>query len=56
MNDVAKQMKKGWPLDSIRKVHTQKSQLDFSYRFGKYQLSDTFLVSTKRPIKNGICR
>jgi len=51
MNDVAKQMKKGWPLDSIRKVHTQKSQLDFSYRFGKYQLSDTFLFPQRDPLK-----
>lgn len=51
MNQVAKQLKKGLTLDSIRKVHTAKSQLDFSYRFGKYQLSDTFLFPQRDPLK-----
>ena len=51
MNQVAKQLKKGLSLDSIRKVHTAKSQLDFSYRFGKYQLSDTFLFPQRDPLK-----
>jgi peptidyl-prolyl cis-trans isomerase SurA len=51
MNQVAKQVKKGLSLDSIRKVHTAKSQLDYSYRFGKYQLSDTFLFPQKDPLK-----
>lgn len=51
MDQAAKQLKKGWALDSIRKVHTAKSQLDFSYRFGKYQLSDTFLFPQHDPLK-----
>ncbi len=51
MNQVAKQVKKGIEMDSIRKIHTSKSQLDFSYRFGKYQLSDTFLFPQKDPLK-----
>jgi len=51
MDQAAKQLKKGWTLDSIRKVHTEKSQLDFSYRFGKYQLSDTFLFPQHDPLK-----
>jgi peptidyl-prolyl cis-trans isomerase SurA len=51
MNTVAKQVKKGLELDSIRKFHTVKSQLDYSYRFGKYQLSDSFLFSQKDPLK-----
>lgn len=51
MDQVAKQVKKGLSLDSIRKIHTAKSQLDYSYRFGKYQLSDTFLFPQKDPLK-----
>lgn len=51
MNQVAKQVKNGLSLDSIRKIHTAKSQLDYSYRFGKYQLSDTFLFPQKDPLK-----
>jgi peptidyl-prolyl cis-trans isomerase SurA len=51
MDQVAKQVKKGLSLDSIRKIHTAKSQLNYSYRFGKYQLSDTFLFPQKDPLK-----
>jgi len=51
MNAAAKQLKKGIELDSIRKTHTAKSQLDFSYRLGKYQLSDSFLFLQKDPLK-----
>ena len=43
MKSVFKQVKKGISADTLKKIHTKKSQLDFDYRIGKYQLSDTFL-------------
>jgi len=43
MKTVFKQVKKGISPDTLKKIHTKKSQLDFDYRIGKYQLSDTFL-------------
>ena len=43
MKTVFKQVKKGISADTLKKIHTKKSQLDFDYRIGKYQLSDTFL-------------
>jgi len=51
MNTVAKQVKKGIAADSIRKQHTKKSQLDFSYKAGKYQLKDTFLFPSPKALK-----
>jgi peptidyl-prolyl cis-trans isomerase SurA len=51
MNTVAKQVKKGIAVDSIRKQHTKKSQLDFSYKAGKYQLKDTFLFPSPKALK-----
>lgn len=52
MDQVNKQVKKGIELDSIRRFHTKKSQLDFSYRTGKYQLADTFLFPQKDALKS----
>ncbi len=43
MKTVFKQVKKGIAADTLKKMHTKKNQLDFDYRIGKYQLSDTFL-------------
>jgi peptidyl-prolyl cis-trans isomerase SurA len=40
---VFKQVKKGISPEEIKKEHTQKALLDFNYRIGKYQLSDTAL-------------
>ena len=51
MKTVAKQVKKGISADSLRREHTKKNILDFSYRAGKFELSDTFLFSPS-PILN----
>lgn len=51
MKRVARQVKKSIPDDTIRREHTQKSQLDFSYKKGKYQLSDSFLFPNPQPLK-----
>ena len=51
MKKVAKQVKKGEDDESIRKINTEKSQLDFSYKKGKYQLSDSFLFPNPQPLK-----
>ena len=40
---VVKQLKKGIALDSIRRFNTKNSALDFSYKIGKYERSDSFL-------------
>lgn len=40
---VMKQLKKGIALDSIRRFNTKGSALDFSYKIGKYERSDSFL-------------
>ena len=48
---MAKQVKKGISADSLRREHTKKNILDFSYRAGKFELSDTFLFSPS-PILN----
>ncbi len=38
-----KQAKKGISADSMKKIHTKVKQLDFDYRIGKYQATDTYL-------------
>ena len=40
---VMKQAKKGISADSMKKIHTKVKQLDFDYRIGKYQATDTYL-------------
>ncbi|MFM7639186.1 MAG: peptidylprolyl isomerase [Bacteroidota bacterium] len=51
MKTVAKQVKKGISADSLRREHTKKNILDFSYRTGKFELSDTFLFSPSPILK-----
>lgn len=48
---VAKQVKKGISADSIRRFHTKKSALDFSYKMGKYEKSDTFMFAPSRVLQ-----
>jgi peptidyl-prolyl cis-trans isomerase SurA len=40
---VMKEAKKGISADSMKKIHTKVKQLDFDYRIGKYQATDTYL-------------
>jgi peptidyl-prolyl cis-trans isomerase SurA len=51
MKTVAKQVKKGISSDSLRREHTKKNILDFSYRAGKFELNDTFLFSPSPILK-----
>lgn len=51
MKTVAKQVKKGISADSLRREHTKKNILDFSYRAGKFEKSDSFLFAPS-PILN----
>lgn len=51
MKKVFKQVKKGIGADSLRREHTRKNQLDFNYKIGKYQLSDTFLFPNNEVLK-----
>ena len=51
MKTVAKQVKKGIAADSLRREHTKKNILDFSYRTGKFELGDSFLFAPS-PILN----
>ena len=54
MKQVFKQVKKGIPADSLKRMHTTngRSRLDFDYRIGKYQSSDTFLFPQKKVLYN----
>ncbi len=54
MKQVIKQVKKGIPADSLKRMHTTngRSRLDFDYRIGKYQSSDTFLFPQKKVLYN----
>jgi peptidyl-prolyl cis-trans isomerase SurA len=47
---VFKQVKKGISPEEIKKEHTQKALLDFNYRIGKYQLSDTALFPQRQAL------
>jgi len=47
---VIKQLKKGIALDSIRKFNTKANALDFSYKIGKYERSDSFLFKPSRAL------
>lgn len=47
---VLKQVKKGISPEEIKKEHTQKALLDFNYRIGKYQLSDTALFPQRKAL------
>ena len=51
MKKVFKQVKKGIAADSLRREHTRKNQLDFNYKIGKYQLTDTFLFPNNEVLK-----
>jgi len=51
MKKVFKQVKKGIGADSLRREHTKNNQLDFNYKIGKYQLSDTFLFPNNEVLK-----
>ncbi len=54
MKQVLKQVKKGIPADSLKRMHTTngRGRLDFDYRIGKYQSSDTFLFPQKKVLYN----
>ncbi len=52
MKTVAKQVKKGISADSLRRQHTKQNILDFSYRAGKFEKSDTFLFSPSPILKS----
>ncbi len=54
MKQVFKQVKKGIPADSLKRMHTTngRSRLDFDYRIGKYQATDTFLFPQKKVLMN----
>ena len=51
MKTVAKQVKKGISSDSLRRQHTKQNILDFSYRTGKFEMSDTFLFAPSPILK-----
>ena len=51
MKTVAKQVKKGISTDSLRREHTKKNILDFSYRGGKFEMGDTFLFAPSPILK-----
>jgi peptidyl-prolyl cis-trans isomerase SurA len=51
MKTVAKQVKKGVSSDSLRRQHTKQNILDFSYRTGKFEMSDTFLFAPSPILK-----
>lgn len=48
---VAKQVKKGIVADSIRRFHTKKSALDFSYKIGKYEKGDSFMFAPSKVLQ-----
>jgi len=54
MKQVFKQVKKGIPADSLKRMHTSngRGRLDFDYRIGKYQSTDTFLFPQKKVLYN----
>ena len=54
MKQVIKQVKKGVAPDSLKRMHTTngRGRLDFDYRIGKYQSSDTFLFPQKKVLYN----
>lgn len=54
MKQVMKQVKKGIAPDSLKRMHTTngRGRLDFDYRIGKYQSSDTFLFPQKKVLYN----